>query len=589
MNKPLLIPHLNVASLFKSLLTLLAFLVLGTAHAQVANYIYDNSLEADTGFSYTPIVGGTVLASGNWGEAAAVVAQNANIGFDFVYNGLSYSTIKLSSSGFVAFGGTADLVTTLHNPIGNATTTQYVGAISGFGRRLIHANFGSSALHVGLPTSVRYTTTGAVGSRIFIIQWENALRFLNFTSPNAGLLNFQIRLYEGSNSIEVHFAPSDAPNNNNNTQGGQTGLRGGGNTDFNNRVLPALGPWTSTVPGTGSANIMNMRTNPDTRPTYTFRMRWTPPCFAPSAPVVSNVQPTSANVNWTAPAVAPSGGYDWMVVSSGENPNSVVPSVIEASGNTTDNFITPLTGLPGGTTMVFWVRSNCGGANASLWIQSAPFTTTCDPTNVPYVQNFNAAPLGGIPTCTSTQVVTGNPWTVQDAVELGFTTGRYLRYNQSGTQAGNSWFYTQRVSLTAGTTYYVSYKYGGSDPTLTERLRVCYSMTNTPAAMLANVLDVHPEVKDSPLFNTVHFTPTVTGDYYFGFQSWSAVNQERLLLDDIRVDVSSCLIPTGLSTSSVTFASAIALWTEPTPAPSNGYAYYLSTSSVAPAYGQLPT
>jgi hypothetical protein len=586
MTKTLRKNYFRFSAPFKNLLTVLLLFVMGLGSAQIANYEYDASLEPDTGFSYSPITG-TDLFGPTW-------ENNSNsavpIGFSFVFNGISYTTLKVSSNGFIAFGGSTNLSATDYAPISRGANTNYVGTIAAFGRRLANANFGNEPIYAVPSTGVSYTTTGPSGSQVFIVQWENAVRYNNATSPFTGLLNFQIRLYEGSNAIEIHFAPTDVPTTTSDTQGGQCGIRGVANTEFSNRRLPTppgFGLWTSTEAGVFNTNAMNFRNN--SYPTYTFRLRWNAPCLAPSAPVVSNVQPTSADANWTVPVVAPAGGYDWMVVSSGENPNSVTPAAIEASGNTTDNFVTPITGLPGGTTMVFWVRSNCGGGRASNWFPSGSFTTSCDPTGVPYIQNFNATSVGAIPPCTSTQVVSGNPWSVQQTpVVNGFSADRFLRYAFSGNVA-NSWFYTQRVSLTAGSTYYISYKYGASDPTLTERLRVAYSTSNTSAAMLSNVLVEHPEVKNSPIFNTVHFTPTVSGDYYFGFQSWSAASQEFLLLDDIRVDVSSCLVPTGLNSASVTAAGATIFWNQPTPVPSGGYAYYVSTSATPPSYGQLPT
>ncbi|RZM20489.1 MAG: fibronectin type III domain-containing protein, partial [Pedobacter sp.] len=47
--------------------------------------------------------------------------------------------------------------------------------------------------------------------------------------------------------------------------------------------------------------------------------------------------------------------------------------------------------------------------------------------------------------------------------------------------------------------------------------------------------------------------------------------------------------PTGLSSNTVTSSSANITWTAPSSAPANGYEYYVSTSSTAPATGTTPT
>lgn len=581
----------------KNLLTLLLLFVMGLGHAQIGDYEYDNSLEADTGFPYTPIVG-TDLFGPNWNLN---VDNNVPIGFDFVFNGILYTNCKVSSAGFIAFGGSANLPTNWFDPIARAANASFDGTIAAYGRRLAHANFGSAPLYTGLPTSVRYDTQGSPGNRVFIVQWENAVRQNGTlaTTPLPGLMNFQIRLYEADYAIEIHWGPVGdiATINTLSTTAnyvGQCGIRGVANNpspdERQNRQNNA-GLWTVTNNGTGNGNGMNLRR--DQYPTYTFRLRWNAPCLAPGAPVVSNVQSTSADVNWAAPAVAPSGGYDWMVVSSGENPNAVTPSVIEASGNTTNNFITPLTGLPGGTIdMVFWVRSNCGGSSASDWIPSGFFTTSCDPTNVPYFVGFTGAQLPNImPPCTSQVNPTGLPWVVNDN-QTGMN-GRHLQYTQSGVTAANAWFFTQGVNLTAGQAYRISYRYGSQFlPSLSNRLEVRYGTIAGGSPLPSDMtlpIDNHPDFRGSPFLNTAVFVPPATGVYYFGFRVYSNPGQGNVWLDDILVEESNCNQPQNVTVGTVGSNSAFISWDPVTPAPLEGYQYYVSTSATPPLASTPPT
>jgi hypothetical protein len=47
--------------------------------------------------------------------------------------------------------------------------------------------------------------------------------------------------------------------------------------------------------------------------------------------------------------------------------------------------------------------------------------------------------------------------------------------------------------------------------------------------------------------------------------------------------VTNCIVPLGLTSSSITTTTAIINWTAPTPAPADGYDYYVSTTNTAPA------
>ncbi len=67
----------------------------------------------------------------------------------------------------------------------------------------------------GIPDSpVSYATEGEAGSQIFKLQYKNAGFFAEGDSLETldNSINLQVWLYEGSNDIEIHFGPSDLPN-----------------------------------------------------------------------------------------------------------------------------------------------------------------------------------------------------------------------------------------------------------------------------------------------------------------------------------------------------------------------------------------
>ncbi|WP_241775127.1 fibronectin type III domain-containing protein [Chryseobacterium sp. ERMR1:04] len=62
----------------------------------------------------------------------------------------------------------------------------------------------------------------------------------------------------------------------------------------------------------------------------------------------------------------------------------------------------------------------------------------------------------------------------------------------------------------------------------------------------------------------------------------SGGTQPPAAIDNINLYIPTCLAPTALTTSTVGATNATIGWTPPTPAPGNGYQYYLSTVNTAP-------
>ncbi|WP_419869751.1 fibronectin type III domain-containing protein [Chryseobacterium sp. CT-SW4] len=65
---------------------------------------------------------------------------------------------------------------------------------------------------------------------------------------------------------------------------------------------------------------------------------------------------------------------------------------------------------------------------------------------------------------------------------------------------------------------------------------------------------------------------------------------DDLLVDEVNVmEAPTCIEPSALSVTNVTTTAATLNWTAPTPAPANGYEYYISTSSTAPTAATAAT
>ncbi|MGE5317934.1 MAG: carboxypeptidase-like regulatory domain-containing protein, partial [Chloroflexota bacterium] len=261
----------------KKLLSLLFLVVFATgiSRAAVSNMIFSESIG-----TYTEITGGTVLLTGTFDGGV----NTSPLGFTFNANGVDFTSMKVCADGYVFFHPTS--TSSLgYSPISSTTVANMV--ISAMGRDL-----------QGLATGeVRVETIGTAPNRVAVIQWKNVKRYgTNYSDES---LNFQIRIYETLNKVEMVYGPC--------TGGAyasaihpQVGLRGAANTDFSNRTSTTS--WLGTAAGAvnnATVTLSNL-VAPSTGLTYTYTVP------APSAAIysspVNNVTgaPISVTLNWAA-------------------------------------------------------------------------------------------------------------------------------------------------------------------------------------------------------------------------------------------------------------------------------------------------
>jgi hypothetical protein len=116
----------------------------------------------------------------------------------------------------------------------------------------------------------------------------------------------------------------------------------------------------------------------------------------------------------------------------------------------------------------------------------------------------------------------------------GFTS-KALFYGYNSSNDANAWFYTNGITLTGGTSYTIAYQYGNNSTFYTENLKVAYGDSPVDVAMTTVLADYPGIVGGTPNFGIVEFTPTISGDYYFGFNAYSAADQYNLMVDDISI------------------------------------------------------
>ncbi len=537
--------------------------------------------ETNVSQTYTPITGGTVFASGAFTD---VTPASVAMGFSFNFNGTVYTNCTVTDNGFVTFGATAPVATT-YQPINGALL--YAGAVAGFtaarglqGSEIQPLNYPA----LTYPSSVSYVTEGVSPNRIFVIQYRNVVRRIGATPAIGvpGILNFQIRLYETSNKIETVYNTFN-PNENGVAATGvitnqQVGLRGAANTDFNNRKTG----WSPSTTGTANADSMNLNSTAGNFPAAVTKFTWEP-CYQPLA-LSATAIPNSV-VTWTAPYV-PSGNYNWEIRTSGAFGSGA--SGLVTSGTTGLTTFTA-SGLIVGTTYTIYVQSSCGGAPVSTTIVPA-----CGIATIPYTQNFESSVVPALPLCNSNVLVTGQPFVTKFNATVVLPAKTFTTKYITCAAGTNSWYFTEQINFPAAGTYKLSYDYGCTREFAfnEQKMRVAYGPNNslTAGAMTGGtIIEDHTSIKDSPLSNIINFVVTTPGNYYIGFQCYGPNSSNNTLqLDNIVLDVSTCLGPTAITAQNVTITSSTALitWNNPASIPDE-YIYFWNTTGTPPANSDI--
>ena len=305
-------------SLFIFFLILTSFFV----RSQVSSYTFGTS----TG-TYTPIVGGSNYDNfTSWSNTNFLDDNNSaaleSIGFNFVYNGTTYTQFAVNTNGFITLGA---LPTNSYTPLSTGTSNNVISAMGndlvGRGSFLANRTSGSAVITItggdislisvgdkvsgnGIPAGatvlsktattvtisanatttgtgfhfrfsrsgfgVRFQTIGTAPNRTLVVQWTGWQRYT--TSGAFGeLYNFQIRLNETTNTINIVYniqGPTSTT-----TRTFEVGLRGTLNTDFNNRTSTTN--WASTTSGTLNSSTVTLSNT--VKPTSGLTYTWTPP------------------------------------------------------------------------------------------------------------------------------------------------------------------------------------------------------------------------------------------------------------------------------------------------------------------------
>ncbi|HYV92924.1 MAG TPA: MopE-related protein, partial [Chitinophagales bacterium] len=328
-------------------------------NSTISNYVFSQS----TG-TYTPLSGGTVAVS-----TGAVVAQSpsfnddnlyapVSIGFNFLYHGVTFTTVGFSDNGYITFGATP---TTSY-----AVLSAVANSVAPFNADLL----GNSTTH-----QLSYQTSGAAPNRVFTIEWFNWGKY-NVTGNE---INFQIKLYEGSNQVQFVYQPVTPAT----SFVTYVGMNGAAVTDFNDRTTTTN--WSATTAGS----------------TNTATCQFSNTIFPANG----------LTFTWNLPLASISPAYSWDPSGLVANPNNQNTATVAL--NSTQTFTVTVTNLATGCTATANTTVTVGAAltasaNSPTICTGQTTTITATPSGGGAPFTYTWSPSTGLNTTTG-QTVSANP------------------------------------------------------------------------------------------------------------------------------------------------------------------------------------
>lgn len=337
-----------------------------------------NALAQVGAYQFVSTTGTFTPVSSSATAVTAVLADDAfsasiPIGFNFVYNGVTYSSLFANSNGFLSFKSTATASASQQR----ANTAANVANVGPAIFPLWDDEIGYSAAPAS--STAKYEVTGSPGSQVFTFEWKNWVWWYSATNI-ASSISFQAKLYEGTNVIE--FIYQQESNGTLSSPTATIGLGGSTSTDYLTLSSSGSAPTTSSTTFT-----TGIATRPATGQLYRFLPP--APCVAPTSQptslAFSSVSLTSLSGAFTASSPA---ADRYLVLRTTTNTapapvngttyttgaNATLGANVEQYSNAT-SFSS--SGLTAGTTYYYWVysvSSACSGG--PLYYNASPLTAT---------------------------------------------------------------------------------------------------------------------------------------------------------------------------------------------------------------------
>lgn len=257
-------------------ITFLFLLLFATSFYGQLNYY---TFTQTTG-TYTPVATPTTVLNGSTDSGFSPLT---NIGFNFVLDGTTYTQFSATSNGHVRLGSTGN--STNYTPISSSNNGPAIAFFARDGKT---------------NSAVVYEVTGIAPSRVLTIEYPFYFVDWSFT---ANTLSAQIKLYEGTNKVEIVYGASNRVN----TYTGQVGIVSNLNSNYSNRTTTT--DWSNS--SAGSSNTSTMTWSSTVGPVSGLTYTWTPPtCLPPSSLSTNTITSSGATLNWTASPSDPGFNYD---------------------------------------------------------------------------------------------------------------------------------------------------------------------------------------------------------------------------------------------------------------------------------------
>jgi len=366
------------------------------AWAQTYEYTFVSNMG-----TYTPIDGGVVLGTETSDDqrfvdpatpagGTVLTGPGFEIGFNFMFNGAIFDRLAINNNGWISLGQSA-----LTPSVNNTSTSGYTPLSSAavIDPAVLYNRIAALARDIQAQTgaSLRLQTIGTAPNRVCVVQWANYKKY--GTNGTGDSFNFQIRLYETTNNVQIVYGPMTS----NATAGNmQVGLRGPLATDFFARTSET--GWDNTTAATANTQYVVLTDQLYPANGLTFNFNFPVATQAPNPAVLISpannatlVSPT-ATLNWLSGGGLPSG----FRLSFGTNnpPTNILNNSDQGMATSYD----PQPDLQLSTTYYWKIvpYNNFGNsANCPVW----SFSTHGDPTvtTLPYSQNWDSITPPALP------------------------------------------------------------------------------------------------------------------------------------------------------------------------------------------------
>jgi hypothetical protein len=473
---------------------------------------------AATSGTYTQVNDGTATAL-PLVQADSYISPAQNIGFNFVYEGVTYTSFKMSSNGFISFGGaSAALLTTNNFSTANTASRPILAPL--WDDEDGNATGGSKAL---------YELTGSAGSRVLTVEWRNWEWFYNSTTPT---ISFQVKLYETSNNIEFVYRQESGTPSGVSASIGIGSATGSGSGSY-------LNVTSVTVPAVSSTTVVtDISVRPPTGQVYTFTppspCNGTPAPGTPSGTLFPVCTGSTATINVTGGTSGVSGlVYQWEESADGINGWG---NVVGGTGATTTSYTTV---AYAGVDIYYRLRTTCtpstgtdvtavirltgpttpGTQATAIVASTVPTTTSITPSWTNGNGNNRLVYINSTNSFTDPAAAPGT------AVTTWANAGQQLVYNGTGTSVtvtglttGGTYYFRVYEGTKCGTTYYNNVNTATGNPvalstagylkyTVTRNSGIAYTPVSGSATTLNTASNASSGVWDDINFGAITFFP----------------------------------------------------------------------------------